>query len=120
CPNDRRSLTHYDNAGTAWECVIREAATAAPNPLSMLTTVTPAAQLFNIVSSGAIPWNDAPYPMLVGTAMTGARTRPPTTDGSAPSIPAITMTTAADANVSRRASTRWRPATPTSVTRATQ
>src|SRR5688500_20371365 len=28
-------------------CVIRDAATAAPNPLSMLTTVTPAAQLFS-------------------------------------------------------------------------
>ncbi len=31
--------------------------------------------------------------MLVGTAMTGTLTNPPTTDGSAPSIPAATITT---------------------------
>jgi len=41
-------------------CVMREAAMAAPKPLSMFTTVIPAAQLFNIVRSGAIPWNEAP------------------------------------------------------------
>src|SRR6185437_6152099 len=106
--------------GARYVCVMREAATAAPNPLSMFTTVTPAAQLFNIVSSGAMPANAAPYPTLVGTAITGDRTSPPTTDGSAPSMPAITITTEADASSSRLASTRWIPATPTSVTRATQ
>src|SRR5206468_3394379 len=97
-----------------------DAATAAPNPLSMFTTVTPAAQLFSIVKSGANPPNAAPYPTLVGTAITGTRTNPPTTEGKAPSIPAITITTAADESSSCRASTRWMPATPTSVTRATQ
>ena len=51
---------HEDGQRRRHRCVIREAATAAPNPLSMFTTVTPAAQLFSIVSSGAIPWKDAP------------------------------------------------------------
>jgi len=54
----------------------------APKPLSMLTTATPDVQAFSIASSAASPWNEAPYPMLVGTAMTGASTRPPTTEGS--------------------------------------
>ena len=36
------------------------AATAAPKPLSMLTTEIPAAQLFNIASNAASPLNDAP------------------------------------------------------------
>src|SRR5262245_61185563 len=48
----------YRLAGSAW--VILDAATAAPNPLSMFTTVTPAAQLLSIVSSAAIPPNEAP------------------------------------------------------------
>ena len=39
---------------------IRAAATAAPNPLSMLHTVTPAAQELSIVRSGASPPNAAP------------------------------------------------------------
>ena len=34
--------------------------------------------------------------MLVGTAITGASTSPPTTEGRAPSIPAATMTTRAE------------------------
>ena len=42
-----------------------------------------------------IPPKLAPYPTLVGTAMTGTSTRPPTTLGSAPSIPATTMMTRA-------------------------
>src|ERR1043166_2666742 len=86
----------------------------------MLTTVTPAAQLLSIVSSAASPPNDAPYPTLVGTAITGARTNPPTTDGSAPSIPATTMIAAAPSSASSCASNRWIPATPTSVTRLTR
>ena len=43
----------------------------APNPLSMFTTATPAAQEFSIPSSAATPPKLAPYPTLVGTAMTG-------------------------------------------------
>jgi len=74
---------------------MRLAAAAAPNPLSMLTTVTPEAQEFSMASSAASPPNEAPYPTLVGTAMTGTFTRPPTTLGSAPSIPATTMMTLA-------------------------
>ena len=42
----------------AW--VIRDAAMAAPKPLSMLTTATPAAQLLSMVSNGARPLNAAP------------------------------------------------------------
>ena len=44
----------------------------------MLTTVTLEAQLFSIPKSAAIPPKLAPYPMLVGTAITGAETNPPT------------------------------------------
>jgi len=68
---------------------------AAPNPLSMLTTETLGEQVFNIPSSAAMPPNDAPYPTLVGTARTGAFTSPPTTVGSAPSMPAQTISTRA-------------------------
>ena len=50
---------------------------APPKPLSMFTTATPDAQLFSIPSSAVRPPKLAPYPMLVGTAMTGALTRPP-------------------------------------------
>ena len=38
-----------------FRCVIREAAIAAPKPLSIFATVMPAAQLFSIVKSGAMP-----------------------------------------------------------------
>src|SRR4029453_10926524 len=41
-------------------CVIRDAATAAPNPLSMLTTVTSEAQLFSAASNAATPPKLAP------------------------------------------------------------
>jgi len=41
-------------------CVIRDAATAAPKPLSMLTTVTPEAQLFSAASNAATPPKLAP------------------------------------------------------------
>src|SRR5919202_6746917 len=74
---------------------IRLAATAAPKPLSMFTTVTPEAQEFSIPSKAASPPKEAPYPTLVGTAMTGVPTKPPTTLGRAPSIPATTITTLA-------------------------
>ena len=66
-----------------------------PNPLSMFTTATPFAQLFNMPSSAAMPPKLAPYPTLVGTAITGTLTRPATTLGSAPSMPATTMMTRA-------------------------
>src|SRR6266568_5095875 len=85
----------------------------------MLTTVTPAAQEFSMPSSAATPPNDAPYPTLVGTAITGTGTSPPTTLGSAPSMPAITMITAALRSRSVCVRMRWMPATPTSVSRAT-
>src|SRR5207249_179808 len=74
---------------------MRLAAAAAPNPLSMFTTVTPAAHELSMPSRAAIPPNEAPYPTLVGTAITGTGTSPPTTLGSAPSMPATTITTAA-------------------------
>ena len=54
---------------------------AAPKPLSIFTTETPLAQLLSIPSSAASPPKLAPYPTLVGTAMTGTSTRPPTTLG---------------------------------------
>jgi hypothetical protein len=72
----------------------------------MLTTVTPAAQELSIPSSAARPPNEAPYPTLVGTAITGAETNPPTTLGSAPSIPATTMITSAWCSRSLEASRR--------------
>src|SRR2546429_569508 len=50
----------------------------------MFTTDTPAAQLLSMPRSAAIPPKLAPYPTLVGTAMTGTCTRPAMTLGSAP------------------------------------
>ena len=67
----------------------------APKPLSMFTTVIPGEQLFNIASRAAMPPKLAPYPMLVGTAIMGQLTKPPMTEGYAPSIPA-TATIALD------------------------
>src|SRR6266568_4834300 len=99
---------------------MRLAAAAAPNPLSILTTVTPEAHELSIPSSAAMPPNEAPYPTLVGTAITGTGTSPPTTLGSAPSIPATTMITAALRSSSVWVRMRWMPATPTSVSRATR
>src|SRR5439155_19542557 len=86
--------------------LMRLATTAAPYPLSMFTTVTFDAQLFSIASSAASPLKLAPYPILVGTAITGTETRPPTTLGSAPSMPATTITTRALVQRSRRSSNR--------------
>src|SRR5690625_2697709 len=90
----------------------------APYPLSILTTATPGAQALSIDSSGARPPNAAPYPTDVGTATTGALTRPATTLGSAPSIPAATTITRARRSRSKWASTRCSPATPTSMTKS--
>ena len=44
-------------------------------------------------NSADTPPKDAPYPMLVGTAMTGQSARPPMTLASAPSIPAMAIMT---------------------------
>jgi hypothetical protein len=67
----------------------------APKPLSMLTTLQPLAQELSMDSSAASPPKLAPYPTLVGTAITGQSTRPPSTLASAPSIPAMATTTRA-------------------------
>src|SRR6478672_6337018 len=85
----------------------------------MLTTVTPGAQELSMASSAATPPRDAPYPTLVGTATSGTPFSPPTTDGSAPSIPATTTRQSAAASRSRTPSSRCRPATPTSSIRST-
>ena len=71
------------------------------------------------MSSAATPPNEAPYPTLVGTATSGTPVSPPTALGSAPSMPATTTRQSAASRVSRDASSRWMPATPTSVTRVT-
>ena len=76
--------------GPTHKWLIRLAILAAPKPLSMLTTETPAEQLLSMPSRAAIPPKLAPYPTLVGTAMTGTLTSPATTLGNAPSIPATT------------------------------
>ncbi len=94
--------------------LINAATYPAPNPLSIFTTLTFDAQEFIMPNKAASPLNAAPYPTLVGTAITGTPTSPPTTLGNAPSMPAQTITTRAWLRVSRFASRRWMPATPTS------
>ena len=42
------------------------------------------------------PLEAAPYPTLVGTAITGQLTKPPITLANVPSMPAMAMTTRAD------------------------
>src|SRR5262249_58630429 len=108
-----------DPAGHAMLVAVRilHAAHAAANPLSMFVTVIPCAQLVSIARSAVSPLVAAPYPVEVGTAMTGWPVRPPTTEASAASIPATTITTSQALNSSTRASTRQRPATPTSTMR---
>ncbi len=69
----------------------------------MLTTVTPGAQELSIASRAASPPKEAPYPTLVGTATIGTPVSPPTTDGSAPSMPATTIRQSACASRSRTA-----------------
>src|SRR3954449_6260681 len=115
----KRRLAAGENGLDRHDRQIRLAAAAAPNPLSMLTTVTPDAQELSMARSAARPPKDAPYPTLVGTAMTGTATSPPTTLARAPSIPATTMMTRADMRRWCSASRRWSPATPTSYTLST-
>src|ERR1700682_4093479 len=69
-PHGRRS------AARAALRLMRDAAHAAPKPLSMLTTATPPAHALSMVKSAARPPNEAPYPTLVGTAITGLSVRP--------------------------------------------
>src|SRR5204862_2251615 len=71
------------SGGSFHKRLISEATYPAPNPLSMLTTLTLEAQEFIIPKSAARPLNAAPWPTLVGTAITGPPTNPPTTLGSA-------------------------------------
>src|SRR6516164_1215561 len=109
-------LGHYPST-----CALRPkrsiliAAAAAPKPLSTFTTVTPGAQLASAAFSATAPPAATPYPTEVGTAITGASTRPPTTLNKAPSIPATAITTRQHDNSSRRSINRHRPATPTSA-----
>src|SRR5262249_24554246 len=99
--------------------LMSDAMAAAPKPLSIFTTDTPVAQLFSIPSRAARPPKLAPYPTLVGTAITGTPTSPAMTLGKAPSIPPTTIITRAAARRSRSPSSRCRPATPTSYNRQT-
>ena len=72
-----------------------------------------------MASRAVTPPSPAPYPpTLVGTATTGAGSRPPTTLASAPSMPATTTMASAACSSSRWASSRCSPATPASATRA--
>src|SRR5215472_16959544 len=105
---------HRNPAVPAYSRLISEATYPAPNPLSIFTTLTFDAQEFSIPNSAARPPKEAPYPTLVGTAMTGTLTSPPTTLGNAPSIPAQTITTRASASTFLFEKRRWMPATPTS------
>ena len=56
---------------------------AALKPESIFTTATPWAQELSMAKSGATPLKLEPYPMLVGTAITGFATKPAKTLGSA-------------------------------------
>src|SRR4051794_15014437 len=121
---DERAECHV--AGDAGEAVepddgghlsSRNTALAAPKPLSMPTTVMPAAHEDNMAKSAVTPSSAAPYPAEVGTATTGAGVRPPTMLASAPSIPATTITMSALNSSSVTASSRCTPATPTSLMR---
>src|SRR4030042_6004328 len=73
--------------------LMRPARYPAPNPLSMFTTAIPGTQVLSMVRSADSPSKLTPYPTLVGTAMTGLSTSPPTTPGRAPSLPATTPRT---------------------------
>ena len=65
-------------------------------------------------SSAESPLKEAPYPTLVGTAITGQSANPPITLASAPSIPAMAMITLASIIISILAKSRCTPDTPTS------
>ena len=68
-----------------------------------------------MASSAVTPSRAAPYPVLVGTATTGAGVIPPTRLARAPSMPATTTTASASASSSAEASSRCTPATPQSA-----
>ena len=94
--------------------LIRLAMYPAPNPLSMLTTLTQLAHELSIASNAATPPKDAPYPTLVGTAITGQSAMPPTTLASAPSMPATATMALEDMMSSECDRRRWMPETPAS------
>lgn len=81
-----------------------------------MTAVIPLAQEFTAERSEARPEKAAPYPVEVGTAMTGRPTSPPRTEKRDASIPAAAMTTSAFSISSSRERRRSTPATPTSGT----
>src|SRR4051812_22973337 len=54
---------------------MREETTPAPNPLSIFTTTTLAAQELSMVRKGVMPFRCAPYPTDVGTPITGQDAR---------------------------------------------
>ena len=61
----------------------------------MFTTETPLAQELSILKRALKPPKEAPYPTLVGTAITGQSARPAITLARAPYIPAIATITEA-------------------------
>jgi hypothetical protein len=65
----------------------------APIPLSIFTTVIPIEHVCSIEASAAIPSEPYPYPIEVGTHITGISVTDDTKDASAPSIPATTTIT---------------------------
>src|SRR5690349_17125098 len=83
----------------------------------MFTTLTLDAQELSMASIGVNPPRLAPYPTEVGTANTGQGTSPPTTLGSAPSMPAIATTAQERWSIDTCGSSRCNPATPTSLRR---
>jgi hypothetical protein len=74
----------------------------------MFTTATPGAHEASMVSKADSPSKEAPYPTLVGTATIGEEMSPATTDGSAPSIPATTITQSAASSAARCSRIRGR------------
>src|SRR3989344_2315449 len=85
----------------------------------MFTTTTPGEHEFSIVSRGAIPLKDAPYPTDVGTAIIGFPINPETTLGKTPSMPATIISTFASDNFSLFFNNLCKPATPTSYSLST-
>ena len=67
----------------------------------MFTTPIPGLQLFSMVNRAESPLMLLPYPMLVGTAITGDGVRPLITLGRAPSMPATVIMILADLIISR-------------------
>ena len=79
-PAALKRRARLESAGTApatdYKWLIILAKYPAPKPLSIFTTLTPLAQEFSMESSAARPPKAAPYPTLVGTAITGQSDRP--------------------------------------------